>query len=410
MQRFLLTAGATFILMVFFFADGGYSRTSPTEFRLNIVQATPMPPPPTAEEIARRKDVALRWRVFWWGIVLSVVATPPALIFHFVITPWWHRRGKIMPNEQGVFPLLDMRRVTRNNRGEKERHRDFIDPNSFAGYGVSINGTVQDLASGMGRDAQIMATRGANTVRMMAAAHNSKSGGIKYASEAKLLAGYYDKPMQITETPIEAEAEPWSELSLRDAIKMSQPNKWIMGQSLDDGSLSIFDPLGEVHCAIIGKTGTGKTQSTAMLMLIYAKQFGMDVLILDGKFGVDWKPWARFVEWQEMTHQTIIAQLESLTELYMSRVELIQKSGVSHIDDVDGNHPHVFVMIEEFGAMCAALKATSRKTYNRMEVLLGELFSKARFTGLHICIMDQKPNKWAQSITANISSYFAYRS
>lgn len=49
-----------------------------------------------------------------------------------------------------------------------EQHRDLIDPNSFAGYGVSVNGSVQDLSSGMGRDAQIMATRGANTVRVKA--------------------------------------------------------------------------------------------------------------------------------------------------------------------------------------------------------------------------------------------------
>jgi len=117
--------------------------------------------------------------------------------------------------------------------------------------------------------------------------------GVRNAAQAKLVSGYYhargtSRETQSQSTNVSRETSRRSVidhptqdklrlmekhprlLNFRDALEQSTPDQWIIGQNEESGELAYFAPRTDVHGAIVGATGSGKTESTGLMIVIQA--------------------------------------------------------------------------------------------------------------------------------------------
>lgn len=417
MQKFLLAASATFILMVFFFAEGGYSRPSPTEFRLNIVQATPMPPPPTADEIARKKDVDLRWRIFWWGLLLTILVTGAGASFRFVIVPVWRGFTLIEPDEKGMFPLLRGKYRGRDADGHEVQYEYYHDQNASVTPGtvISKNGTVNirpQLDGDIDMHAEYSAKQlGYLGMRAMSGGQGGRSRGMNKA-ETELVGGVVAHKAREAETkqqiaalrleqmrqkalpePESEEPTPAKTPTTDIAIATSSSTGFIVGYT-DDGIMCKINLQSSIHCAIIGSTGTGKTSSIGMKMIVDSIRHGYHTVILDGMGGEDLGAFGDHAEWHDSTPRSFPGQLQALLSEHKRRMSLVSGGGKVDKSEKKSLQP-IAVFIEEFNEIWANMASEDQES---CEPILKTIMAKGRHTKIHMIVIGQETEEWPKTL------------
>lgn len=287
------------------------------------------------------------------------------------------------------------------------------DPNkaTFGVFGQNqVTGELITDASIIGPDRQLAYATTVQKTRTVSAGNHGD--GIRYAAHAKLLAGAYDKP--VSHIPYEqlevADDQPmpsnWQPLSLIDAFKQSQPDRWLLGQNAT-GACE-FDIFSTVHTGLLGATKCGKTSSTALLMALNAAKHGMKVIALDGAGGVDWQPYSDKFEVYETDYTMIGDQLDQIVRLHEQRTKALKLAGKPNIDELDYHIPSLFVILEEFGRTMQSFKAANKNQYEATVNALSTLMRVSRKTGIYFLIIDQSMAGWDQLIKPNIKDYISY--
>lgn len=205
-------------------------------------------------------------------------------------------------------------------------------------------------------------------------------------------------------------------LTLREAIARSTDRAWIVGQESarqgDDkhrpaGRLLTFDYQVN-HVAIVGATGTGKTEGSAELLVYYARKYGLHVIVLDGKRGLDWERFDGAVEWHSSTIETIGSQIDQLFAIFLRRWDQMRAAQVNKIYDLPKRPRTLFVVFEEFGQLWQKIKQ-DKELYTRMADQIDDLFRLGRAAGIVICLMDQAPEDWSRQMRANAKFVICYK-
>ena len=198
------------------------------------------------------------------------------------------------------------------------------------------------------------------------------------------------------------------QLSLTEAIKQSNSESWLIGQN--EQAYCDINVRELVHIGLIGKTGSGKTASTALLTMVYGLKSKFHVIALDAKEGVDWQRYNAYIEAYPTNYEVFPSQIDQLVALHDSRMMLVKNHGVANIDEIEGTTiPHVLVICEEYGHVCQALQSANKKSFNDTISKMSNLMRVSRATGIHFLLIDQLPNHWPQTIKANIGGMIGYR-
>ncbi len=121
-----------------------------------------------------------------------------------------------------------------------------------------------------------------------------------------------------------------------EALRQATPSNFILGQA-QNGALCKVDLHNSQHMGIVGAPGCGKTVSTAYSSAFNVFNFGGRLLVLDGKDGIDWKPWARVAEHHMMTPGTLADQMHHVHQEYVRRIAMVARYNVQHLSKLE--HP-----------------------------------------------------------------------
>ncbi len=226
--------------------------------------------------------------------------------------------------------------------------------------------------------------------------------------EAKEMARYTTEQPAVEQMP--------AAITLQQAINQSTERAWIIGQAADiqptpeasklAGQMLMFD-YRTTHAAIIGGTGSGKTESTAMLMVAYARKYNLHPIVLDGKEGIDWRAFNGVAEWHAMSVGTVVNQFDQLMTIFDRRWGWLQKNNLSTIYKATGKRPPtLFVIIEEFGSVWMTLDKAARADLAQK---VDRLFRLGRATGIVLCLIDQAPEKWTAQMRGNAKFVTCYK-
>lgn len=216
---------------------------------------------------------------------------------------------------------------------------------------------------------------------------------------------------------IQVESAPTpSTITLQQAISQSTERAWIVGQaSTRQANPDVKDFAGKLltldyqttHIAIIGATGGGKTASSAMLLALYARKFGVHPIVLDGKRGQDWKKYDGVVEWHLMTAETFESQIKQLMSIFEKRWQWLLDNGYDNIYSAQGKRPQpILVIFEEFGYVWSSLP---KETQAALTNPVNDLFRLCRSAGIILCFVDQAPKKWPDQARGNAKFVFCYK-
>lgn len=212
------------------------------------------------------------------------------------------------------------------------------------------------------------------------------------------------KPSGMEEKP----AIQW--LTLADAVQRSTPNAWILGQAIEEqpiaGNRSMAGKLLTVNpqttqMAILGASGGGKTDSAGHLLLLYARRFGWHPIVLDGKGGLDWRPFSGVVEWHVLTYDNIAGYMKQLDAIYNKRRDILLNAGVSNIYALPPTQrlQPILVFMEESGVVLA-------KSDKETKAVLDQLFRLSRAAGIIFCPVDQIPGDfWGDQMVGNVQPF-----
>lgn len=205
-------------------------------------------------------------------------------------------------------------------------------------------------------------------------------------------------------------------ITLQQAISQSTERAWIVGQaSTRQANPDVKDFAGKLltldyqttHIAIIGATGGGKTASSAMLLALYARKFGVHPIVLDGKRGQDWKKYDGVVEWHLMTAETFESQIKQLMSIFEKRWQWLLDNGYDNIYSAQGKRPQpILVIFEEFGYVWSSLP---KETQAALTNPVNDLFRLCRSAGIILCFVDQAPKKWPDQARGNAKFVFCYK-
>lgn len=204
-------------------------------------------------------------------------------------------------------------------------------------------------------------------------------------------------------------AEP---MQLGDALRQSNPEQFVLGHSPDAGRVAIWQPREHLNLGVFGVSGTGKTKSTGYQTILLAARHGYHVVVLDPKAGVDFGPFAPYVEWQPTDSYTFGDQVDALYQVHAARHRIMSDRQVGEWRGL-GPHagPEIVVVLEEFGAIrqeIAAAKGGAGKL-SAIDHKIGMLFRLARMTGFHFIILDQAPEKLDAVVLGGCKLRMAYQ-
>lgn len=196
------------------------------------------------------------------------------------------------------------------------------------------------------------------------------------------------------------------------ALSASRPDRWVVGQNKEDGAHAVFRPAVDVHGAIVGSSGSGKTSNVGYLLALNALQAQNRLVILDGDNGIDWSSWASVAEWHEADETNMIDYLELILAEHERRAGILTAHSLSDIaadPAVLADNPRTIVLIEEFGSLMDRLRATSRGMAARADFLLNELMRRSRKTAIHVVMLDQYPERWTDQTIVNTGAKFVFQ-
>lgn len=347
--------------------------------------------------------------VEWWaangwlvtGTFYSLILLVPTTAAGYTM---WHLRNRRIENSlrarEGMFPL--------QRQGMK-----VINPNILTDGITEIGNQQKMLPAPAQFQLQSQALVNQGKAQIAQAVSNQP---IKYAAQAKMLAGAYDRPIKPAEFHVVEEEVPLLEadferLSLDDAFTQSKKGEWIIGQNPDDGELCRLNIESLIHHAIVGASGTGKTSSTGLLEMANAVRDGYHVIALDGvKQAVDWEPYYRYIEPVECNYSNFLEYIQGIENINHDRQSIIKQAGARNINELKSKKmAKILIIIEEFGSMMRKLKENDTSAYKLVASKLENLLSVGRSNGLSFLLIDQNPSKWPGGVTANITNYVAYR-
>ena len=347
----------------------------------------------------------------WLGIIVLVLIGAGGSVF--VASRWLHVRDQVRRQRDGAWPLQEHRvwpdgrrpgaivRAWRWLVGGQAPVHVIVDPNTVVGPGYAIeDGTgVIELEPPAGWETQQRHNNVVQTTRHIQAAQGGEGmGGRMSASMGKLLSGYWQRPPRGQATPEVLPGPVSAPLSLEDAIRESTLDGIILGQSPETGELAVWDPTSQPHLGIVGRSGSGKTAYVGMELVLAWLAAGGQVVILDGKGGMDWSPFRGVAEWHEATPATFLGQVRDVHGEFERRWAILQQRQVRDARTLgDAGMPPLLAVMEEVGVIRSALGG------QRAEVdrLLGNLFNLGRAADVHLVLMDQKVRGWSDAMKVN---------
>lgn len=389
---------------------------------LAVINRTSEPPPRpqlTPAQIERKEQAEeashLRWQVLWWSLTGAVCLAAGGGVWW--VLGWGRNKWRFVHAQNGVFPVAQINTATLKQRLQNIKQMTFVPMDmlgqeaatvTVANGATSISGGRNDWTS----DHQLQMAMATQRTRMMSAM--SGENGIKYAAQAKLAGGMYDRVPkvqhpQIEERPtiIDAIAQP----SFHDALADSTPDRWLVGHNPESGIRLQFDTDADENIGIIGSRGTGKTASTGYHVIIQALQSGWHPIILDPKGGVDLKLFNSHCEWYDTDDQTWPDQIKAITDEHQRRQAMLKDAGASNISELPGNPlSHLLVVMEEYGAIWEDVeRRLQRKAVAELDSNIDQLMRLSRATGIHWCIIDQQPEKWSEQVFGGIKFKLCYQ-
>ena len=301
--------------------------------------------------------------------------------------------------------------------GGRQPVRIVADPNTMVGYALAVgpDGVVEirhpDLDAQMKVNALAVSVHRLQALTAGDDALINVGGGPGLrmnAAAAKLAAGYYDRPPKALTTADEAPSpvdQPL--LTLEDTIQQSTGDEWIIGQNPDSRKLAIIRPAADVHMAIFGATGAGKTAATGMHIVAHAIRSGYQVVVLDPKQGMDWRQWSALTEWHATDAGTFADQLAAVMREHEQRLAACQRFGVPNVAALNSDElPPVLLLIEELGELRMSMPPADRR---RVDAMLSSLANLARASRIHLLALDQFPRHWPQSLLLNTKAKICYQ-
>lgn len=294
--------------------------------------------------------------------------------------------------KDGIFPLMDQHlRLPDGSRATL-----ITNPNLLAAAQViavhsgTMAGSYQlpgDLLDGNQILEAMRIARQANNLRAMPA---ERGGGIRQmlsqatAPSVRIVGGETDPQPKLLPG-----LQP---MTIGQAFQQSTPTSWILGRSAT-GNLARFDAKTDVHAAILGATGTGKSAGVGLMMLAHAMRLGWRIVILDGKGGDDWSPFARQVEYHESFPDVFPDQVRHLVNEYDNRR--------------NGRVPcaPMIVVIEEYGDINDSMSRLQKASANAG---LMTIIRKGRDIDMHLCFIDQYPDRWEPQLLQNTKAKFVH--
>ena len=203
-------------------------------------------------------------------------------------------------------------------------------------------------------------------------------------------------------------AEP---LQLGDALRQSTPDRFVLGHNPEKNALAIWSPREHLNLGVFGVSGTGKTKSTGYQTMLLAARHGYHVVCLDPKAGVDFGPFAPYVEWQPTDAYTFADQINALYEAHEQRHRIMRQHGVGEWRMLGPSAgPEIVVVLEEFGAIREEIgnRKGGAKVLAGVDYTLEMMFRLARMTGFHFVILDQAPDKLDPVVRGGCKLRIAY--
>lgn len=395
---------------------------------------TPTPTPTPAPVLVQYQASysALWWYVFWSALLVLLIAGGFALLNRFLIVParlrWADEKTGLHPVEvkPGASWLHRIGATVGLAAPVDEVVSDY-NKNHAPTYVVRRDRSalnVQTSTHGLNDQDQLQFARDHVKVRNTVAQSRAFPGrGGPSKNQFLDDAGYFDQlveerrakaeqarlklaQMQEAQSPPAEEPAPQVELlTLKQAVERSTPQEWIIGQNQASGKVAIFAPNRAQHLAILGATGTGKTKSTGMLIVGYALRFGYRVRILDGKGGEDWSVFARWCEHEPTDSGNFVALLRPIFAEFERRSALLREHKASSYRRLPEKLQPWFILIEEYGDLNERMKKADHDAANLMLTTMVRL---ARSTGIHLCFIDQYPEKWDDQLMQNTKLKVCY--
>ncbi len=435
----LIGAGLLWLLNVYHDIQWcGFSGCAPADIsRIALVTPTPMP-------VISQFDSGWHY-TFWIGLLLLFPVGPAlialAAMFRFLIVPAINERERIHYDPQtGLLPVVRRDVAPWWKRMAGHHEYDEMDGNHAMTPHRKVwsNGkmAVQTDTHGVPLSDQQRYSAGSWYVQGNVSKRGADGRAGRGPSRNEMLekAGYFEHKAKIEEARaemmtrrLEQKVEPKllpppvviePPLTIHEAIAQSTERSWIIGQATAVQPVEGFSGVGRLltldyrttQAAIIGGTGSGKTESTAMHLIYYARQFGLHPIVLDGKEGIDWRPFDGVVEWHSMDAATIVGQVGQLTAIFNERWELLKSTGMSTIYKMTKDRPEtLFILVEEFGAVQLDLKTQDKEAWKLLVSAVDRLFRLGRATGIVLCLIDQAPEKWSQQMRGNAKFSVCYK-
>lgn len=197
-------------------------------------------------------------------------------------------------------------------------------------------------------------------------------------------------------TAIQAMPAESTPMPLIDALRSSTPDRFVLGHNAEKGTLAAWSPREHLNLGVFGVSGTGKTKSTGYQTMLLAARHGYHVVCLDPKGGVDFGPFAPYVEWQPTDAYTFADQLRALAGVHNARHLMMRDRQIGEWSGLGPSAgPEIVVVLEEFGTIREEIgnRKGGGKTLATVDYTLETMLRVARMTGFHFVILDQAPEK-----------------
>ena len=329
-----------------------------------------------------------------WLLVIAlafVILAGIAILTYSLIEKRW--RNRHLPY-QGVFPLATQRLMLPDgSKATLTTNPNLLTaPQTITIHNGENVGGYQLPANFLSESAQVAAMQIGRAANNLQAMPPGRIGGGLYNAMQST-----PRPMRIVGEEPAAEPSPMPALPLQpmtvgQAFGQSTAERWIVGRSAS-GALAEFSPTTDVHCAVLGATGSGKSWGTGVMMLAHALRLGWRAIVLDGKGGDDWSAFSDLVEYHEVYPDIFPDQVRSLMDEYERR-----RRGKVPL------HP-MWITIEEYGDTNGNMTKSQAALANNG---LMTIMRKGRDLNMHLCLIDQYPDRWEPQLLQNTKAKFVY--
>lgn len=354
------------------------------------------------------------------ALLAALIIVPTAIAAVMMYNKWSHQRTENLRPRDGAYAA-----ITRKQKVNGKKVETILLPHTMVAASATLqDGKWEEHAAGAGWDRQL--TTSLAYTNNVAAVQAATPGDRAIAEQARRFGdlqpgakltihnragnttnrntnGTYMPRLQ---EPTEPEEVELAEMPFAEAWNKTTPEEWIVGyDKLHE--LAVFEPHRHTSVAIAGGTGVGKTFGSGFLILAYAIRFGYKCVILDGKNGLDLRPFAPWTEYAETNADQFPEQLTALLEIHHQRTQMLKQAGAATVLDLPPSQrpQEIMVLCEEFGDVWDSMRGRAKTD---TEITLNSLLRKSRATGFHWCFIDQFPSKWPGHIATNVGYKMVY--